>query len=888
MSKKYNKKKKATTLERATPIAPITYPPGNATMYVPPGYTQSVAGQVYYGGALKNMPVGQSALFSPGVPLPAQPNVNPGGMPVVWRFPVAYNTFPVDRMVDGAYDIPSFEQLKRLSLMDYGIGLCERYWLDMVPKMTLKISLSPESIEAGAVEKDYVKQKQFFLDFFARPDRNENLHSWIRKALINQSRYDGLYIYKNKTRGGKLIGLEIIDPINMKPLLDDWGRTPAPPRYAYQQYPWGIPGWQYTTDQMLYYRETPADDTPFGFSRVERVIFITNLSLRKQGLDMAHYTEGNVPAGLLTPPEGSNWTPDQLDAYEQSWNALISGNLQQLARIKVTQPGFTYTPFVQPSYDDKLDLFWFTIRTAAYGLTPADFGFTANVNKSSGETQQDVTFDRTIGPLAMIYAGFLTDCMRTDFPPECQGKMFVATFSGYEQAEDEAAHATALTMYTGAGILGLSNAAKLANLPDDPGAQHIGRVIMTANGPVFLDDVADPAVRNAQKQAQIAGLQMAIQNPGAQAQSSNNEDDMQDESKDNVDAKSGNAKNNAQQTTSKGTDDDEESPTKGSSQSKSADQSNRGDATNTKKPLKRMVDLIEEARNEPHEWIRADYRRWREIALKDIKLNKTIRHFASEFIPADIHQQLSDALTQCTTADEVREVFKAAQEGDTSFFERRRHGGRHHEHEYAWRQPSKTQLDLEATLARAIVAFILASVISKQEGHSRIDVPGENPRATLLEVLDRMLTAAMREGQRITTGVDSTALISASKNVAGRAIQMITDLVAHLRYKAQSLFDNDNQASISDIEDALKTWAESYAVAFAGDTIHGVIEEEIIDALKRSGVTKVKCITEGDSKVCPMCQANADQGPIPIGTPFQSGRKHAPFHRYCRCQVGPA
>jgi hypothetical protein len=664
MSKRQRKKR--ASLQRAAPM----YPPGGAMMYVSPQQTQSMIGQTFYGTTLKNLPVGQTALFSPGTPLPTQPSVNPNGLPIQFRFPVAYNSFPVDRSL-GLPDVPSFEQLKRLAMMDYGVALCERYWLDMVPRMTLKISLSPDAIAGGAEEKQYAKEKAYFQNFFEHPDGQDHLHSWIRKALINQSRYDELYIYKNKARGGKLLGLEIIDGSQMKPLLDDWGRTPQPPRYAYQQWPWGIPGWQYRTDQMIHYRETPADDTPYGFSRVERIIFVTNLALRKQKMDLAHYTEGNVPAGILMPPEGSQWTPDQLDSYEQSWNALLAGNLQQLARIKVVQPGFSYTPFVQPNFDSVFDRFLLNIRTAAYGMTMSDLGFTESVNKSSGDTQENVTYRRTIGPLASIYASILTGIMRDDFPPEMHGDMFVISFGGYDEAEDLGSLSTAYTQLVTAGILGVSNAGKLLQLPEDPGSPHIGRILVTKDGPIFLDDMASDKLRNAAVQAKMAGLQMATQNPGAKPGQPQGDADETDEETQG-------------QSTSAAADEEDQKPQSKkdtvtgqpakttNSKSSSTVASNNGDGDSKKpaqKTLKRVAESDESVvSDDEQEQQKADFRRWREIALKDVKAGKPVRTFTSAVIPPEQHSQIAQTLERCVDADSVRAVFKSAQDGNTDFF----------------------------------------------------------------------------------------------------------------------------------------------------------------------------------------------------------------------------
>src|SRR5437879_10543292 len=91
--------------------------------------------------------------------------------------------------------------------------------------------------------------------------------------------------------------------------------------------------------------------------------------------------------------------------------------------------------------------------------------------------------------------------------------MFEVSFGGYEEQEDDQAKASTLTMYTNAGVLGLSAAAKIANLPEEPGAPQIGRVFMSKDGPIFLDDMASDEMRKAALQAKLAGFQMAANPP---------------------------------------------------------------------------------------------------------------------------------------------------------------------------------------------------------------------------------------------------------------------------------------------------------------------------------------------------------------------------------------
>ncbi len=500
---KRSRKKQA--LQRAAPM----YPPGGGLMYVPAGQQQGVLGQTFYGTTMKNVPVSNTPIFSPGIPLPAQPGVDPLGKPTQFRFPVSYNTFPVDRSL-GLPDIPSFEQLRRFARMYSGCTLNERYWLDLVPRMTLDIRIKKEYADQGAEAKSYQKQIAFFKNFWEKPDGRQDIHTWLRKALREQTQIDELYLYKNRTRGRKLLGLWIVSGDQMKPLLDDWGMVPESPDFAFQQYPWGIPGRMYSTDMMIHYQETPAAETPYGFSRVERVILEVNQALRKKRKDLANFTEGNIPQSFMEVPESLNWTPDQIDSYEQSWNALLAGNAQQQIRMKFLQPGMKYIPADQYQMLTDFDLFLFRVTCGCYGVPPTEFGFTDDANRATGESQEDLVYRRTIGPNASTYARIMTQCMDEDFPPEMNGEMFEAVFTGYEEVEDEGKKATANTTYTGAGVLGLTDAAKLGNLPIDPGAAVIGRILETPNGPIFLDD---KEFMDAWRTAQMAGFKMAANPP---------------------------------------------------------------------------------------------------------------------------------------------------------------------------------------------------------------------------------------------------------------------------------------------------------------------------------------------------------------------------------------
>jgi hypothetical protein len=578
--------------------------------------------------ALAKLQKGNSgtALFSPGKPLETQPGVNPSGLPRQWSFPIAYNVSGVDRTLN-QQDIPPFAQLRNLADLYEGIALCEKVWLDLIPNLQLKIQLRPELVAQGEEESKYQKIITAYTTFFEKPDGMNDLHSWLRMAVIEQLQIDALYIYKQKDRAGRLQALKIVAGDTLKPLLDDWGNI-----VGYQQFPWGLPGEQYNLTQMIYFREAPRASTPYGKSRIERILMRVNQALRKEKKDLAYFTEGNQPFAIMEVPEASNWTPDQIESFEVMWNALIAGNAQQQVRVKFAQPGMKYTPLEQYQLLSDFDQFILNIATAVYGISMADLSFTGDIHKSADAGQQNVMFRRTLDPTVSMYAMLLTSIIRDDF----NDPRFMVTFAGYEEAEDISALASAYSELTGSGILGLTNAAKLMKLPEDPDAPHIGRIIITKEGPIFLDDMASDMMRNAQQKAQLAGYQLAATNP--QQQPSDKEVPPGEEKQAN-DGQGNNA-SKSPPTNQSDQEDDSESE---------KDAPNSGGADDKQK--------------------KAELKRWQEVAIRCMKSSKPIREFASTIIDDEEHEHITIALSRCGGIDEVKAVFTRASEGELTHWQ---------------------------------------------------------------------------------------------------------------------------------------------------------------------------------------------------------------------------
>src|SRR5688500_9410618 len=54
-----------------------------------------------------------------------------------------------------------------------------------------------------------------------------------------------------------------------------------------------------------------------------------------------------------------------------------------------------------------------------------------------------------------------------------------------------------------------------------------------------------------------------------------------------------------------------------------------------------------------------------------------------------------------------------------------------------------------------------------------------------------------------------------------------------------------------------------------------------------AGIDSVEWAIAPDQRVCPMCEGNAAQGPVPTGARFAAGDRHPPGHPRCRCALLP-
>lgn len=239
---------------------------------------------------------------------------------------------------------------------------------------------------------------------------------------------DAFCFYKQKSYGGKLYRIIPIDGATIKLRVEeDTGLTPPPPEIAYEQWIRGTKVADLTTDDMIYRRMNPRTTTPYGLSPIESLILTIDLSLRASMYNSGYLSDNNVPQGFLgVPPE---WTVAQIKEYKEFLDAAIASPKEQ-AKIFPIPSGAKYQPTSKPNDFSFKDLFDYLDRKVCmlFDLTPQELGLTLQQYKENAKSQQQISENKGLKPLAHFVEDIFTELIQKDLGYE--GVLF--KFGGVE------------------------------------------------------------------------------------------------------------------------------------------------------------------------------------------------------------------------------------------------------------------------------------------------------------------------------------------------------------------------------------------------------------------------------------------------------------------------
>lgn len=320
--------------------------------------------------------------------------------------------------------------------------------------------------------------------FFRAPDRRHGWAAWLRMLLEDLLVIDAPTLYKRRTRGGALYALEPLDGATIKRLIDDWGRTPAPPAPAYQQILKGVPAVDYAADELIYAPRNPRVHKAYGFSPVEQVQMSVNIALRRQIYQLQYYTEGNVPEALIGVPE--NWNPDQIRQFQAYWDGLNSGDTAERRHAKFVPGGVakTFVPVREPAMKDAFDEWLARIVCYVFSVPPS--AFTSQVNRATAESAQDVALSEGLAPLQLWVKHLVDRVIAEDF-----GASDLEFAWDQDKDTDPSATASIASDYVKSGIKSINEIRAELGLPPVAGGEV--PKIQTAQGLVPLTQAPSAA-----------------------------------------------------------------------------------------------------------------------------------------------------------------------------------------------------------------------------------------------------------------------------------------------------------------------------------------------------------------------------------------------------------
>lgn len=323
--------------------------------------------------------------------------------------------------------------------------------------------------------------------------------SWLNALLEDHLVGDWMTIYPRRKMNGELLALERIDGSTIKPILGLDGRVPLPPNPAYTQWLHGRAAAQFTIEELIYAPRNVRNNSPYGFSPVEQVLVHINEALRYQMWTSAYFTDGSLPEGFFTAPEG--WAVDQIREFNDYINAEMAGNQKALRQFHLIPYGSTYLSVKPFAFDDLFARYLIEKTCGLMDVQPIEVGFSPKAGLGGAgfsEGQKEVGQRKSLRPTAKWLANILNDVIRHFFGVAELEFAWTAL-----QDEDDAAH-----VETDKNRL-FSGQATLDQLLMERGDEPVGMntpIVVTGNQVLFLPDLLKGQEQGASALNPFSGL----------------------------------------------------------------------------------------------------------------------------------------------------------------------------------------------------------------------------------------------------------------------------------------------------------------------------------------------------------------------------------------------
>ena len=312
------------------------------------------------------------AMFSPGLPMvPVQP------MPVRrFDFPTGVNLIRTPRSYEG-FGFPQLRSFSNVELVRLAIETRKDQIERLDWKVRTKIGRKPRTDANERISKAE--------RLLRKPDGDTQFDQWLRMVIEDLLSIDAPAVERRWSRGGDLIGLDVVDGSTIKLLVDSDGRVPRNPNPAFQQIIKGIVWNDLTKKDLIYMPKNVRSGHLYGFGPVEQTIVTINTLIRRQAQQLAFFTEGTIPQGLISVPDG--WTPDQVAEWQDWMDSKLAGNTAEPAKLLSVPNGTVYQGFKEPPIKDEFDEWLARVICYAFSIPPTPF--IKQMNRGTAQEDQD-------------------------------------------------------------------------------------------------------------------------------------------------------------------------------------------------------------------------------------------------------------------------------------------------------------------------------------------------------------------------------------------------------------------------------------------------------------------------------------------------------------------
>ena len=356
------------------------------------------------------------------------------------------------------------------------------------------------------------------------PQSDRTWEEWITEALWQVLVYDGLAIHPRYNLGGQVIGFEIIDASTIKCYLDNEGGIPYPPNPAYAQILYGFPRGEFLAtgekgdktflggefrisarDQLSYFVMNRRTNSPYGLSPVEMALQIGNVYVERLKWLQAEYTYGSTARGYFE-TDTQEISQQNFTQWQSILNNWLSGQTS-VRQLMTTLPAGWKAPVFTPQIDEKFkaDFDEMLIKRVAghFGVLPSQFGIIPRAGlgggKGASEGAQDESESVSAKPQNKRLEGIITALAR-----RYQGcpRSVVYVLTDDEGSEDKLEAAKAHQTYLQMGALTMNEVRKDLGQPDYEFDEADIPIIVTAQGPVLMNQIL--ATQQVNQAAQLA------------------------------------------------------------------------------------------------------------------------------------------------------------------------------------------------------------------------------------------------------------------------------------------------------------------------------------------------------------------------------------------------